>query len=135
MPCALLLTLAACGGDDGGADDHGDEASFCRLAQRVAPVADADAESLVRLEELAPEEIRTQVGVLRDLAERVADIGAGDPESLALEFEVRFSDEFVDARRDVEAYQEAECTDDVRSTTTGSTSTTDTTDETGSDDG
>lgn len=130
-----LATGAAACGDDGGTDpDTGDEASFCRLAESIEPVAEADAASLVALEELAPDEVRAQVGVLRDLAERVADLGDGDPEGLALEFEVRFSDEFVAARRDVEAYQREECAPEATTTTAdpddesgGSTASTSTT--------
>ena len=115
---ALLLVVAgACGGDD--AEDPGDEASFCLLAVDSAPVAEADLETLERLAELAPVEIRDQVAVLLDLAVQVDEAGVDSADALAIEFDVRFSDEYIEARRDVERYLRTECDDgDSRVTTT-----------------
>jgi hypothetical protein len=116
LGCAVCV---ACGGDD--AVDPGDEASFCRLATDAEPVAEADLETLTRLAELAPVEIRDQVGVLVDLAAQLDEAGLATADALAIEFEVRFSDEYVAARRDVEAYQRTECRTEVARVTTTST--------------
>jgi hypothetical protein len=113
------VALGACGGDD--AVDPGDEASFCRLATEADPVAEAGLETLTRLAEVAPVEIRDQVGVLVDLAAQLDDAGLATSEALAIEFDVRFSDEYVAARRDVEAYQRTECRAEVAKVTTTST--------------
>jgi hypothetical protein len=113
------VVLVGCGGDD--AVDPGDEASFCRLATEADPVAEADLETLTRLAELAPVEIRDQVDVLVDLAAELDEAGLTTADALAIEFDVRFSDEYVAARRDVEAYQRTECRDEVARVTTTST--------------
>lgn len=114
----LLVVMGGCGGDD--AEDPGDEASFCLLAADSAPVAEADVETLERLAELAPVEIRDQVAVLLDLAVQVDEAGVDSADALAVEFEVRFSDEYIEARRDVERYVRTECDDDDSKVTTTS---------------
>jgi hypothetical protein len=85
------------------------------------PVAEADLETVTRLTKLAPVEIRDQVGVLVDLAAQLDEAGLATADALAVEFEVRFSDEYVAARRDVEAYQRTECRAEVARVTTTST--------------
>jgi hypothetical protein len=114
--------LSACGGDD--APDPGNEASFCRLAEENDPVAEADLETLERLGELAPVEIRESVTVLVELAAQLDDAGVDSADALAIEFEVRFSDEYIDARRDVEVYQDAECRPATTTTSVTVTTTT-----------
>lgn len=114
------ILLAGCGDDGPVEPDAADEASFCRLATQNAPLAEASPAVLARLADLAPSEVDASVAVLRDLAERLAELDADDPASLALEFEVRFGDEHVAARRAVDAYVALECA----STTSSSTTTT-----------
>ncbi|QGG96086.1 hypothetical protein [Actinomarinicola tropica] len=116
--------LASCSGDDDGGDDAADEASFCRLADENAPVSEAGAGVLRRMEELAPARLEDDVAVLRDLAERLEDHDADDPDALALEFEVRFSDEHVAARAAVDAFVKQECARPSVTSTSTSTSTT-----------
>lgn len=118
---AAAGVLSACGGDD--APEPGNEASFCRLAEDNDPVAEADLATLERLGELAPVEIRDSVTVLADLAAQLDEAGVDSADALAIEFEVRFSDEYIDARRDVEAYQDAECRRPT-TTTSGTVTTT-----------
>jgi hypothetical protein len=137
----LALAVTACG--DGG-EDPGDEESFCRLAaESDGPLAEADAETMALLAELAPPEVRDQVAVMRELADEVDGLGQRDPDRLAVEFEVRFSDRYIEARSTVEQYERTECDDavgSVRTTATtqrsGATSTSvATSDETEGDDG
>jgi hypothetical protein len=118
---AAAGVLSACGDDD--APEPGNEASFCRLAEDNDPVAEADLATLERLGELAPVEIRESVTVLVDLAVQLDEAGVDSADALAIEFEVRFSDEYIDARRDVEAYQDAECRP-ATTTTSGTVTTT-----------
>ena len=119
---ALGLVVGACGDDDDPEDDAGDEATFCRLAVESDPVAEATAPVLARLEELAPEEVADDVAVLRDLADRLAELDDDDPEALAVEFEVRFSDEHVAARVAVDDYIESECPAETTSPSSVTTS-------------
>lgn len=115
---AVALVVAGCSGDDDGGDDPADEASFCRLAVEHAPLSEASAAVLRRLEELAPGELEEQVGVLLELAEELDDMDPTDPDSLALEFEVRFDDEHVAARAAVDRFVKAECASALPTTTT-----------------
>ena len=103
-----VVVLASCGGSDGD-DQVPDEATFCRLALLNEPVAETSAAVLDRLERLATEEIDPAVIVLRDAAEEMEAETPGSPAAVALEFEVRFRPEYVEARREVEDYVEAEC--------------------------
>lgn len=120
MLCVLTLGLGACSGDDDAPDETADEASFCRLAVQNAPVAEASAGVLRRMEELAPAEIEGDVGVLRDLAEQLEELDADDPDALALEFEVRFSAEHVAARSAVDDFVKRDCVPrETTSTTAG----------------
>lgn len=125
LGCVLLLlalVVAACGDDDG-EDDAADEASFCRLAREHEPVDEATAAVLSRMEELAPDELGDAIGRLRELAEELEDVDPDDPDSLALEFEARFDEEFIDARRRVEAFVDDECPRPTTSSTEGTTTT------------
>jgi hypothetical protein len=119
-----LSTRAVACGDDG-PEEAGDEDSFCRLARTAAPVSEADLETLTRLEELAPLGVRDEVVVLVDLATQVDEAGATSADALAIEFEIRFSDEYIAARRAVDDFVGSECPRSVaRVTTTSTTSAT-----------
>jgi hypothetical protein len=127
-----LSTLVVACGDDG-PEEAGDEDSFCRLARTAAPVSEADLETLTRLEELAPSGVRDEVVVLVDLAVQVDEAGATSADALAIEFEIRFSDEYIAARRAVDDFVGSECPRSVaRVTTTSTTSATSTSTSEGS---
>lgn len=124
---AVAVLVGACG-DDGGADDHADEASFCRLAIANEPVDEASASVLVRLEDLAPDEVSDAIEVLRELAEEVESLGPDDPATLTIEFERRFDPDFVAARSAVAEFVDEDCprpttTTSSPATTSSSTST------------
>ena len=107
---ALVLGLTACGGSNSDEiEDNPDEATFCRLARLNEPVAEADASVLRRLDELAPSEVDAAVDVLRAAAEELEDLTPGSPELIAHEFEVRFRDDYLAARAEVEAFIDSEC--------------------------
>lgn len=117
MPTRPLLRLVAvvvavlatgCGGSPE-KEEAPDEATFCRLAQANDPVAESDLIILERLDLLAPEDIDPAVVVLRDGAAELAELTPRSPEAITLEFEIRFRPEFIAARRELEAYVEAEC--------------------------
>jgi hypothetical protein len=110
---ALVVGLTACGGDESdGVEDNPDEATFCRLAMLNEPVAEADAPVLRRLDELAPDEVDAAVDVLREAAEELEEFTPGSPELIAHEFEVRFREDYLAARAEVEAFIDAECRPD-----------------------
>lgn len=116
-----IVSLAACGDDGGDDDDARDEADFCRLALRNDPIDVAGAPVMRRLEELAPGEVREQVVVLRELADELEGVADDDPEGLTLEFEVRFSEEYIEARRAVEDHIATACPSGRRASTATST--------------
>lgn len=140
VAAALLVALVASAGCGGSDDDDQvpDEDTFCRLALLNEPVAETSAAVLDRLDSLATDEIDPAVVVLRDAAEEMEGETPGSPAAVALEFEVRFRPEYVEARRAVEDYVEAECdpAEHLGITTTSttrvrSTPATPTTEETG----
>lgn len=126
-----LLVVPACGDDGGETDDAADEADFCRLALRSDPIDQASAPVLRQLEDLAPGELGDDVAVLRDLADELEGIAEDDPEGLALEFEVRFSEEYIEAREAVEDHVATACADERRTSST----TTSTSNDEGEEDG
>lgn len=105
---ALVGALAGCGGS-GGDDDEPDEGTFCRLARVNEPVAEADAVVLRRLDELAPPEVDAAVDVLRAAAEELEEATPGSDDAIALEFEIRFREDYLAAREQVEAFIATEC--------------------------
>lgn len=109
----LALVAGSIGGcgDDDQEDDQPDEGTFCWLAVLNEPVAEADAPVLRRLDELAPGEVDSAVDVLREAAEELEDLEPGSPEHIALEFEIRFREGYIEARNEVEAFVAAECGD------------------------
>lgn len=119
MATALILLGASCGGSGDDAPEP-DEATFCRLAEVHAPVAEADAEVLRRLDELAPDDIDAAVVVLREAAEELEDLTPNSPDAIAAEFDIRFRPDYSDARDDVETFVASECTDETEGTTTTS---------------
>ena len=112
----VLATGAACGGS-GGDDDAPDEATFCRLALLNVPVGEGDAPLLRRLDELAPEEIDAAVVVLREAAEELEELSPRSPDAIALEFEIRFRPDHIDASNAVDAFIESECAPPTTTTT------------------
>lgn len=118
-----VVVLIGCGGS-GDDDQEPDEATFCRLALLNDPLAETSAAVLDRLEQLATDAIDPAVVVLRDAAEEMESESPGSPEAIAVEFEVRFRAEVVEARRAVEDYIEAECDPEEHLGITTTTSTT-----------
>ncbi|MFP3907628.1 MAG: hypothetical protein ACLFWR_11405 [Acidimicrobiales bacterium] len=105
---ALVGALAACGDSDDDVDEP-DEETFCRLALVNQPVAEADAVVLRRLDELAPPEVDPAVDVLREAAEELEEATPGSDDAVALEFEIRFREDYIAAREQVETFIAAEC--------------------------
>lgn len=118
LPVVVLVlvvgALAGCGDDDQD-EDQPDEGTFCWLAVLNEPVAEADAPVLRRLDELAPDQIDPAVVVLREAAEELEDLEPGSPERIAREFEIRFQEDYIEARNEVEAFVDSEC-EEYRST-------------------
>jgi hypothetical protein len=108
--------LAGCGDSDE-PEQNPDEITFCRLALVNEPVAEADAPVWRRLDELSPDDIDDSVTVLREAAEELEEFTPGSPESIAAEFEVRFRDDYLAARTEVEAFLADECQEYVTTTT------------------
>lgn len=134
---AVTLVSAGCGGS-GNDDDTPDEASFCRLAEQFAPVAEAPLRVLERLDELAPDDIDGAVVVLREAAEELEEHGPRSAERVQAEFEVRFRPDYTAARRQVESYISATCKKprgSVTSTTTNGSADPATTDHDGGSEG
>jgi hypothetical protein len=117
---AVVVLVGGCGRGDDDDDQTPDEASFCRLAFANDPVAEASAPVLRRMDELAPEEVDDAVVVLRAAAEELAELPPRSPEAIAAEFEIRFRDDYIVARREVEAYVRRECRE-YRATTSTTT--------------
>lgn len=105
----VLLTLVAsalvgCNGDD----DQGSEQAFCALlAQGIGlGTVDVTAVEFERLDFVAPPEIRTTVGRLRNSALDYSEI---DPLDLEARFNARFDPDALAARSELETYASDQC--------------------------
>lgn len=119
----LVFVLIATGCSRGGNDEaqEGNQDSFCRIVTTNDPVALASVEVLAQLAEVAPTEVDSAVDELLEAAERIAKLETNSKKQLALEFEIRFSDEYIGSRKQVEGYALANCRPQSSSTTEDST--------------
>lgn len=119
LATGAALVLAGCSNGGNGELEEGNQASFCRIVTDNDPISLAPVEVLASLAEVAPPEVDAAVEELLEAAEQLAKLESNSKKQLALEFEIRFSDEYIGSRKQVEGYALANCV--PSSTTSGET--------------
>jgi len=116
----VILTLAACGGDDGGGeasgDDGGDPEAFCDRLRELdedegLDLDDTDvAEVFAELADIAPEEIDSDLARMQDAFEALAALEEEDNEdAFGAAFEIILDPRLTSSLEDFTEYAEDEC--------------------------